>query len=100
MAGSPRIAIARTGERDGLVIAVVPGEDPYVSSARLVVGDVRRISRDGEPETWRAWLWPRHGGAMHVTQSCAAIDAGTPELLLGKLQQRADGDGPWWRGAA
>jgi hypothetical protein len=94
----PRILIASTGERSGLVIAVMPPEDPYTSSARLVVGDVYRINRDDQPEKWRAWLWPEAGGALHVTRSCEAVDAGELERLHERLQKRADKDGPWWGG--
>lgn len=92
---APRILIARTGDRQGLVIAVLPPQDQYTSSERVVVGDVRQISPDDQPETWRAWLWPVAGGALHVTRSCDAADAASPEKLLEKLQKRAEG-GPWW----
>ena len=93
---APRIAIASTGERDGLIIAVMPAADEYTSGATLAVGSVYRISRDVQPEKWRAWLWPEAGGALHVTQSCDAVDAGTPGLLRDKLQKRADKSGAWW----
>jgi hypothetical protein len=98
--GAPRIHIARDGERIGFVIAGLPPEGPYVSGARLVVGDVHRISCDGEPEKWRAWLWPEAGGVMHVTRTCEAVDAGTLKRLGERLQKRADKDGPWWGGEA
>jgi hypothetical protein len=94
----PRILIASTGERSGLVIAVMPPSDPYTSSARLLVGDVHRISFDEDPEKWRAWLWPEAGGAMHVTRTCEAVDAGDLKRLGERLQKRADKDGPWWGG--
>ena len=97
---APRILIARTGDRQGLAIAVLPPKDEYTSSGRVGVGDVRQISPDGEPETWRAWLWPVAGGALRITQSCEAVDAAAPEKLLERLQRRADKDGPWWGGAA
>jgi hypothetical protein len=93
----PQVAIARTGPRDGFVIAAMPGNDPYISGERLVVGDVRRISPDGQAETWRAWRWSAAGGAMHVTQSCEAIDAISEARLLERLRKRAD-QGPWWGG--
>jgi|SRR6266581_1369524 len=97
---APRIFIVHTADSPlaGLVIAVMPRESPYTSSARLVVGDVCRISRDDQPEKWRAWLWPVPGGAMHITQHCEAVDAPAPERLCERLQKRADGDGPWWGG--
>jgi len=98
-AGAPRIRIASTGERSGFVIAVMPRKDPYTSSARLAVGDVYRISRDDQPEKWRAWLWPEAGGAMHVTRTCEAVDAGDLRRLGERLQQRAD-KSPWWGGEA
>jgi len=96
----PRIILARTGERDGYVVAVMPGRDRYHSGARLAVGDISRISRDDQAEKWRAWLWPSAGGVMHVSKSVDAVDARTPEQLHGRLQKRADGDGPWWGEAA
>jgi hypothetical protein len=100
---APQILIARTGPRDGLVIAAMPGKDPYTSGTRLVVGSVYRTSPDdkpvNQPGNWRAWLWPAAGGAMHVTQSCEAIDAATTEKLLERLRKRA-GHGPWWGGEA
>jgi hypothetical protein len=92
----PRILIARTGERFGLVIATMPAANEYTNGARLAVGSVYRISHDDSPEKWRAWLWPIPGGAMHVTQHCDAVDAGTPVLLCRRIQERADQDGPWW----
>lgn len=92
----PQILIARTGPRGALVIATMPAPDPYTSGDRLVVGDIYRISLDGGPELWRAWLWPSPGGVMHVTQSCEAVDAAASEKLRGKLQNR----GPWWSGEA
>ena len=52
-AGAPRIRIARTGERSGYLIAVLPPGGPYTSGAVLAVGDFR-ISHDGELEKWRA----------------------------------------------
>jgi hypothetical protein len=97
-AAGPELRIARTGERSGFVIAVMPPKDSYNSGARLVAGDVFRISRDEEPEKWRAWLWPSAAGVMHVTQHCEAVDAGTVQRLLARLQKRADKDGPWWDG--
>jgi hypothetical protein len=97
-AGAPRILIASTGERSGLVIAVTPPESPYVSGARLTVGDVHRISFDEDPEKWRAWLWPEAGGVMHVTRACEAVDASDLGRLGDRLQKRADKDGPWWGG--
>lgn len=93
---APRILIARTGDRDAFVIASMPRQDAYTSGARLVVGAVYRTSRDDQPEKWRAWLWPSAGGAMHMTQSCEAMDAPAPGKLLERLQKRADKDGPWW----
>lgn len=98
--GAPRILIARTGERSGYLIAVMPPEGPYVSGARLLVGDVHRISPGGDPEKWRAWLWPEAGGGMHVTRTCEAVDAGDLKRLGERLQKRADKDGPWWAGEA
>jgi hypothetical protein len=97
-AGAPRILIASTGERSGLVVASMPPESPYVFGARLVVGDVYRISPDGDPEKWRVWLWPSPGGVMRATQHCEAVDAGDLKRLGERLQKRADKDGPWWGG--
>lgn len=87
-----QIAVASTGPRSGFVIATMPREDPYTSGQRLVTGDIYRTSPDGEPEKWRAWLWPSPGGVMHVTQSCEAVDAPALGRLRDKLQKR----GPWW----
>src|SRR5476651_674005 len=86
---SARVLIATTGPHSGLVIAVMPPESLYVNSARLAVGDIHRISPDGEPEKWRAWLWPEAGGALHVTRSCEAVDAGDLKRLGERLQKRA-----------
>jgi hypothetical protein len=97
---APRILLARTGERDGFVIAVMPGADEYTSGARLAVGSIYRTSRDGEAELWRAWLWPAAGGAMHVTRSCTAVDAISETRLRERLQKRAGKIGPWWGGEA
>jgi hypothetical protein len=101
--GAPRIRIASTriastGERSGYLIAVMPPGGPYTSGAVLAVGDFFRISHDGEPEKWRAWLWPEAGGAMHVARSCEAVDAGDLKRLGERLQGRADKDGAWWGG--
>lgn len=99
----PLIRIALTGNREGYVIAAIPppGQEHLPPSQQtrgwttLVTGDVRRISADGEPEKWRAWLWPQAGGALPVTRSCDAADAGSIGALLGKLRKRA-GKEPWW----
>jgi len=93
----PRIAIALSGGRSGYVVAVLPPADGYHSGPVLAVGSVLRTDGDGEAETWRAWLWPAAGGAVHVTRSCAVADAEGPGVLAGKLQKRCDKDGPWWR---
>ncbi len=93
---APIVSIAMTGDRSGLIIATIPAPDRYHSGARLVVGDVRRISADGEPEAWKAWLWPAAGGVMHVTQSTGAIEAKTAKRLGERLQERAGKQGPWW----
>jgi hypothetical protein len=97
---APRIVIARTGDRQGLVVAVLPPQDEYTSSERVVVGDVRQISPEGQREKWRAWLWPAAGGAMHTTQSCTAVDAISETRLRERLQKRVGKDGPWWGGEA
>lgn len=97
---APRILIARTGERQGLVIAVMPPQDQYTSSERVAVGDVYQTSPDGQPEKWRAWLWPSAGGAMHVTRSCEAVDAAAVERLRERLQKLADKELWWAEGAA
>jgi hypothetical protein len=96
---TPRILIALTGDRDGLVIATMPPVDEYTSGARLAVGSVCRVSRDDEAAKWRAWLWPSAGGVMHVTRSCEALSAGGTEHLRERLQKRADA-GLWWSGTA
>ena len=93
---APRIAIASTGERDGLIIAVMPAADEYTSGAALAVGSVYQTSPDGKPEKWRAWLWPEAGGALHVTQHCEAVDAADLKRLGELVQKRAGKDGPWW----
>lgn len=92
---SPQILIASTGPRDALVIAVMPAPDSYTSGAFLAVGSIYRTSPDGEPEAWRAWLWPSAGGVMHVTQHCEAVDAPSAGRLRERLQARA-GKEPWW----
>lgn len=99
----PQIILARTGQRDALVIAAIPpgGQEQRAPSAQtlrgetLVVGCAYRFSKDGEvPEDWRAYLWPVAGGNMHVTQSCEAVGAPALGQLRDKLQKR----GPWWDG--
>lgn len=95
----PRICLASTGERGGYLIAVLPPPEGFHNGPRLVVGDVRRVSADGEPEHWKAWLWPVAGGVMHVTQNCDAAENASPVRLLDRLQKRAEKE-PWWeRGA-
>jgi hypothetical protein len=106
---APHIAIttALTGDRSGYVIATMPpeGQEHLAPSARtrtgtvLVVGSIYRISRDDEPEKWRAWLYPSAGGDMAVTQSCDAVDADTAARLRERLRKRA-GKGPWWSAMA
>jgi hypothetical protein len=96
----PLIRVAMTGDRHGYVIAVMLAPDRYRGGECLVVGDVRRISADGEPEAWKAWLWPVAGGSVPVTQSCDAVESPNPVRLLDKLQKRADGESWWERGAS
>jgi hypothetical protein len=92
----PQVKVALTGDRSGFVIAVMPPDDGYHGGRVLAVGSVLRVDGDGEPEEWRAWLWPSAGGAAHVSQSCPVIDAGKPDALRDKLQKRA-GEGAWWQ---
>jgi hypothetical protein len=95
---SIRIELAPRGA-GGYIIATVPVEAEYVFPARIAVGDYRKVSADGEPEVWKAWLWPVAGGAMHVTRSCAAAERPTEAALLETLQKRAR-KAPWWAAAA
>jgi hypothetical protein len=83
----------------GYIIATVPVESEYTFPVRIAVGDYRQVSADGEPEVWKAWLWPVAGGAMHVTRSVAAAERPTEAALLETLQQRAR-KAPWWGQAA
>jgi len=92
----PQIRIGHVGDRSGFIVATMPREDQYRMGLRLVVGDIYRISPDGQPEKWRAWLWPEAGGDLKVTQHCDAIDAKVPDELRKRLQGRTDRDGPWW----
>jgi len=94
----PLVRIAMTGDRHGYVIAVMPAPDRYGNGERLVTGDVRRISADGEPEAWKAWLWPVAGGAGRHGQSCEAVESPNQVRLLERLQQRADKESWWERG--
>lgn len=94
---SATITIAMCGDRSGFIIASLPRVDPYRMGERLVVGDVYRISHDGEPPEWKAWLWPLAGGNVRVTQSCDAATAISPERLRVKIQKRADEKGNWWK---
>lgn len=92
---SATITVALYGEGHGFIIAVIPRADPYHMGTSLVVGDVRKISAEGEPELWRAWLWPVAGGNLPVTQSCKASDAASTDTLRARLQKRADSKA-WW----
>lgn len=92
---SATVTVVLAGERSGWVVASVERPDPYHMGERLVVGDVHRISADGEPELWRAWLWPLAGGNLPVTQSCKASDAASPATLRARLQKRSDSKA-WW----
>lgn len=102
-----RIELALTGPSSGYVIAILPPPDGHWSGARLVVGDVRDLSAYDQPEgfprkgpeAWKAWLWPEAGGALHVTQTCQAAEAGSAEKLLEKIRRTAKA-GPWWRDGA
>lgn len=89
------IAVAMTGSDKGYVIATPPGENPYVFPERIVVGDVHRDHPDGGAETWRAWLWPVPGGALHTARSVEGAHARSRGELERKLQKRAGRDA-WW----
>ena len=93
----PQITIALTGPHRGYVVATMPAPDEHTFPARLLVGDVRDNSGDGHGEKWLAWLWPKAGGEMHVTQHCEALHAATPEQLADRLQRHANRLGEWWR---
>jgi hypothetical protein len=90
------VKVALTDERVGFVIATTEPTDGYHSGQVLAVGAVLRINGDGEPEAWQAWLWPQAGGALHVAQSCAAVEAGTSVELAEKTRKRA-AKGAWWK---
>lgn len=100
----PMIKVALGGDRSGFVIAVLAfeGEENMPSSqqlhrgATLVVGSVYRVSPDGDPEEWKAWLWPVAGGTgMRTGQSVEAMETRSLPVLKRKLQKRAD-QGAWW----
>lgn len=88
----PMVKVALDSDRSGSVIAVTEPEDAYHSGPSLVVGTVRRQ----DSGTWRAWLWPETGGALHISQSCNAVEAPTSDALTGKLRKRVAKDGAWW----
>lgn len=104
MTSGPLISVALTGPREGYVLAYAPrvGEEDLLPSQRhhmgavLAVGSLFRRSGDGEPEDWRAWLWPVAGGDVHITRHCDAVDDKSPERLRDRLQKSADKEGPWW----
>jgi hypothetical protein len=104
----PLVHVALSGDRLGFVIAALAheGEEELAPSRqvhrgrRLVVGNVYRVSADGEPEAWKAWLWPVAGGDTRTGQSCEAAEAASAGALGELLQKRAWKHGPWWQGGA
>jgi len=90
------IAVALYDDRHGWVVAALEPASDYCSPQRLVVGDVGRVSGDGQRDAWKAWLWPEAGGALHVSRSCAAVEAPSPEGLARALRRRAEKEGTWW----
>lgn len=66
----------------------------FDNTTGLQVGQVNMIASEGEPEEWKAWLWPaagrypaEHGG------NCEGI---TRKGELGKLAAALKQRGVWW----
>lgn len=92
----PMTKVALDSEGRGYVITVTEPLDGYHSGTVLATGSVLRVSGDGRPDEWKAWLWPEAGGALHVAQSCQAETAASPAQLQEKLRKRVAKHGPWW----
>ena len=90
------LKVALDSDGRGYVIAVTEPLDGYHSGVVLAVGSVLRVSAEGQPEEWQAWLWPHAGGALHVTQSCETETANDPAQLAEKLRKRVAKLGLWW----
>jgi hypothetical protein len=90
-----RIIVSRCAERSADVIARVKPE-PGSLPDFVMIGQASRISADGEPEEWKAWLWPKGGEYPPHGQHCDALtrpSCGDIEALPNK---RLKAEGRWW----
>lgn len=83
-----------TCARSGFVLAIDTERKPGTAA---VVGLVYRVSLDGEPEAWKAWLWPAPGVYPPTGQSTEAVTRkGKPDVLREVLRKRHQAHGEWW----
>ena len=84
-----------TCNRSGFILAIDTAATPGTA---IVVGQAYRTSIDGEPESWKAWLWDRPGQYPPTSQSTQAVTAkGKPAELRDKLSKRCERNATWWQ---
>lgn len=83
-----------TCARSGFVLAIDTERKPGTAA---VTGQVYRVSLDGEPEAWKAWLWDRAGQYPPTSQSTEGVTRkGKPDVLREALRKRHQARGDWW----
>lgn len=90
-----RILVSRYADRSADIVARVKAE-PGSLPDFVMAGQACRVNAGGEPEEWKAWLWPKAGEYPPCGQSCEAFSrpsCGDLEVLLNK---RLADKGRWW----
>lgn len=90
---APQVIITRRHPRAADITVSLGG-----GACCLKGGTAYRVSADGEPEEWQAWLRPVLGQWPGITVSCKALTRKGPLSGLGRIvEQLANRDGGWWR---
>lgn len=68
----------------------------FGSTPDLQVGQVLLASREGEPESWKTWLWTAPEQHPAPTRSCEVLTRPSTEDIETVLNRRVGREGQWW----
>jgi hypothetical protein len=87
---APVIIVTPKGDRSRRLLA------RFTSVPDLQVGQVLKVSLDGQPEEWRAWLWSSAGQRPPLTTAVEALTRPSTGEIEDLLNRRVERDGAWW----
>lgn len=88
---SPQIIVTPKGDRSGCLMARTEGV-PDVQVGQLVL----RASPEGQPEQWKAWLWPVGGQHPSLMKSVKAMTRASTTDIEAVLNGLVECEGQWW----